>query len=64
MLNFTTQERAVLLFLASTLVLCGILGMIRDRRRDRSLDTLRFVLEAKDFDSVYAMLNMPAWVGE
>jgi len=63
-LNFTTQERAVLLFLASTLVLGGILGMIRDRRRERSLDPVRFVLEAKDFDSVSARLNQPAAAGE
>jgi len=56
-LNFTTQERAVILFLAVTLVLGSVIGIVRDRKLEKNLIPARVAEEAEKFDSVSKAIN-------
>jgi len=63
MLNFTTQERAVVIFLAVTLVFGSMVRVIRDRKLERELAPTRAAIEAAAFDSVSAVINTASVVG-
>jgi len=56
-LNFTNQERAVILFLAVTLVLGSMARLVRNRRVENDLQVSRSQIEAAAFDSIARQIN-------
>lgn len=57
MLNFTRQERAVVVFLIVTLSLGGIIKTVKDRRDLKNARPDRFYKEAEQFKEITEQIN-------
>lgn len=57
MLNFTTQERAVIIFLTVTLLVGSGARLVKNRRLDAELGAGRSAIEAARFDSIANEIN-------